>query len=87
MKYLNSEIPIHTSPASLYSAVPSRSFFPRGFLWDEGFHQLVISQWNTDLTMEILKYWLNLMDSNGWIAREQILGDEARSRVSKIYFH
>ena len=28
-----------------------------------------------------MRSWLNLMDDDGWIAREQILGPEARTRV------
>jgi mannosyl-oligosaccharide glucosidase len=31
--------------------------------------------------LTIIKSWLALQDENGWIAREQILGLEARSRV------
>lgn len=50
-------------------------------LRDEGFHLLHIGQWDNDLSLEILKDWINLVDENGWVAREQILGDEARSRV------
>ncbi|KAI1096975.1 glycoside hydrolase family 63 protein [Rostrohypoxylon terebratum] len=68
-------------PYELFSSIPSRPFFPRGFLWDEGFHLLPISDWDIDLTLEIVKSWYNLMDEDGWIAREQILGDEARSKV------
>lgn len=68
-------------PYRLFSAVPSRPFFPRGFLWDEGFHLQVILDWDIDLALEIVSSWFELMDESGWIAREQILGPEARSKV------
>ncbi len=29
----------------------------------------------------MISSWINLLTSNGWIPREQILGDEARSKV------
>ncbi|TLS21588.1 uncharacterized protein PpBr36_10133 [Pyricularia pennisetigena] len=68
-------------PRSLLSHTPSRPFFPRGFLWDEGFHLTPIIEWDFDLAVSVLRSWLNLMDSDGWIGREQILGPEARSKV------
>ncbi|KAK5076751.1 Processing alpha glucosidase I [Lithohypha guttulata] len=67
--------------AELYTAIPSRPFFPRGFLWDEGFHLIPIVEWDTDLALQIIESWFKLMDEDGWIAREQILGPEARSKV------
>ncbi|OAA61246.1 glycoside hydrolase, family 63 [Niveomyces insectorum RCEF 264] len=68
-------------PYELFTSIPSRPFFPRGFLWDEGFHLLPIADWDLDLTLEVVQSWFNLMDDDGWIAREQILGPEARSKV------
>ncbi|KAI1857139.1 hypothetical protein JX265_011340 [Neoarthrinium moseri] len=74
--------PVTIKPnVSLLSFVPSRPFFPRGFLWDEGFHLLPVIEWDLTLAVEVLKSWLSLMDDDGWIAREQILGPEARSKV------
>ncbi|KAK7466923.1 Processing alpha glucosidase I [Stygiomarasmius scandens] len=70
-----------TEPKELLTATPSRSFFPRGFYWDEGFHLLHIGAWDNDFSIEILKDWVKLIDDNGWVAREQILGEEARSKV------
>ncbi|EIN07794.1 glycoside hydrolase [Punctularia strigosozonata HHB-11173 SS5] len=70
-----------TEPRALLTATPSRSFFPRGFYWDEGFHLLHIGPYDTDFSLEILKDWIGLIDENGWVAREQILGEEARSKV------
>lgn len=72
-------------PYELFSTVPSRFFFPRGFLWDEGFHLMPIVDWDLDLALEIVKSWFNLMDEDGWIGREQILGAEARSKVPQEF--
>lgn len=72
-------------PYELFTAVPSRPFFPRGFLWDEGFHLLPILEWDAEVTMQIISSWFNTMDDDGWIAREQILGPEARSKVPQEF--
>ncbi|GMF78181.1 unnamed protein product [Aspergillus oryzae] len=68
--------PVLEGPKDLFTCVPSRPFFPRGFLWDEGFHLIPVVEWDTDLA-----FVSRLMDEDGWIAREQILGAEARSKV------
>ncbi|SCU87606.1 LAMI_0D06744g1_1 [Lachancea mirantina] len=72
-------------PLELFSSVPSRAFFPRGFYWDEGFHLLQIMEYDFDLVLEILQSWFNLIDEDGWVARELILGDEARSKVPEEF--
>ncbi|CAK9441289.1 uncharacterized protein LODBEIA_P51580 [Lodderomyces beijingensis] len=72
-------------PHELFTLVPSRPFFPRGFYWDEGFHLMPLIDYDSDLVLDIIKSWFHLIDSDGWIAREQILGREARSRVPAAF--
>ena len=89
------QAPKLTEDRELLTGTPSRSFFPRGFYWDEGFHLALIGEWDNDLryefdfepalmySLEILKDWIALIDEDGWVAREQILGEESRSKVRR----
>lgn len=78
-RYTKEPVPYWRAP--LYTAVPSRSFFPRGFLWDEGFHGLLIAAWDVDIELDIVNHWFDLINIEGWIPREQILGVEALAKV------
>lgn len=71
---------VKQAPMSLFTGIPDRPDHSRGFMWDEGFHQHLISVWDLDLTEQILTSWFDTTDQEtGWICREQMLGREIRA--------
>lgn len=72
-------------PYELLTHTPSRATLPRGFLWHEGFHLLPVLEWDADLALGVVRSWLALMDDDGWIAREQVLGVESQSSTPKDF--
>ncbi|KAL7071462.1 hypothetical protein ACQ4LE_009343 [Meloidogyne hapla] len=68
-------------PLSLMSAVPSRTGFPRGFIWDEGFHNMLIHKFDPLLTVQIIGSYLDMMNIDGWMPREIAIGSEAEARI------
>jgi mannosyl-oligosaccharide glucosidase len=54
---------------SFHSFTPSRLIFPRGFLWDDGFHLSISVHYNPALTVNLLLNWIRKIDLMGWIGR------------------
>ena len=53
---------------------PSRARFARGFAWDEGFHLLLLAEWDPILACEIMTGWFYTMDEDGYMPTEQVRG-------------
>lgn len=81
----NGQVSFSPEGQSVFTATPSRSNFPRGFMWDEGFHQYIICKYSPDLCLEFLSSWFDLMDESGYIPREQVRNPEISSIVPKDY--
>ena len=69
-------VTIRSTNLDMTSIGPSRSKFPRPFLWDDGFHLLAIDTVNRPLAVEIVTSWLRAQSvtrQGGWIPRELAL--------------
>lgn len=48
-------------------------------------YQKILKRWDVRICLDILGHWLDLMNTDGWIPREQILGAEALSKVPEEF--
>ena len=75
------EILGYSEDKPLFTCTPSRTKFRIGYLWDEGFHNMLLSQWDADLSSELLNSWLDTVFLNGYLPREQSRGKEVESFI------
>lgn len=92
LSYMYGPIRTSTNPSQykdskpLFTMTPCRKGFPRGFLWDEGFHNMIISQFDEKLSLSIITHWLNtVFEDSGWIPREQIRGPEVEKYANRDF--
>lgn len=83
--YTQNSLTVHRQDYS-YTFTPSRLIFPRSFLWDDGFHQSVIVNYNPNIVLDVLTNWMNKIDIFGWIGREQIRGGEISNMMPDSRF-
>ena len=69
-----------------FGMTPSRLIFPRSFLWDDGFHMMVICQHGPLLVLGFVENWMSKVDILGWIGREQIRGFTMASMMPDMTF-
>ena len=77
-------VDLYTDRVTLTAIGPSRTMFPRGFLWDEGFHVLAIDDVNHAIAVEIVTGWLRLQqvtEQREWIPRELALSERDKARI------
>ncbi|KAL4499136.1 hypothetical protein ABPG72_017038 [Tetrahymena utriculariae] len=77
LQYTQKEEERRSQPQSIFSFTPSRTRFGWPFLWDDGFHNAVASKFQPKLSAFVIKSWLDSMNEDGWICREQSRGEEA----------
>ena len=69
-------------PLELLTIGPDKTSHSRGFMWDEGFQEKILSLWNMNMSLRIVNNWFQNIDDSGWLPREQSLDNESRSRAA-----
>lgn len=76
---------VYRNYRSMFTLTPCRRGFARSFLWDDGFHNMILAQYDPEKSLEILINWFETVEDDGWIPREQIRGKEVEEYANKDF--